>query len=88
MGSLGQNEDEPPDDKGYLPQVLKVVDYVDRFLKKSGLNEAAYGSLLARLSEAEATIPRVVGDKSAVRMLAGRRLLIQGELIKRLRTSA
>jgi hypothetical protein len=78
-------EDELPDyNPGtYLPDVYAIVDKVNDALKKN--KDSEYTSLLKELSKVEVGLPKHVTSKSTIRMIEGRRILIQNRLIGKLR---
>lgn len=70
----------------YLPKVYELVDKVDAAISSN--NEGQFSDLIKDLRQGESELPKVVADRSAVRMLEGRKYALQNRIIERLRKSA
>ena len=79
---------EPPDysSKEYLPKLWVLIDYIDSYIKEKQVDD--YQTLLDQLSKFEEKLPSGSADRSAVRMIAGRRMRLQQGLIEKLENAA
>ncbi len=80
-----KKDDEPPDYNRleYLSKIHDLVNEVDTALSQNTTDK--FVSLVKKLYRAEAILPAVVADRSAVRMIAGRRNLLQDRIINYLK---
>lgn len=81
---LKMGDDKPPDygPENYLPKVYRLVDQINKALSANRINE--FGSLIDQISDIEKQLLKVIVDRSTVRMLGGRRYIIQQRLIEEL----